>query len=136
MAHRTRTNYPGGQNKQFGLKFQSPEVGRSLEWPKHCECDSEDEDGSLNNVNNSSEIRTVRLYALLPTSLFILVAWNSGVLKLMNYLKVFSAAAWLLKIISCRKLSPKSGSQLKRGLMNKLIEIVLLSSAFNFCSHF
>ena len=53
MAHRTRTVYPGEQNKGLSLTFQPPEEGQSTQQPKRCDKHGDkDEDNSLKNLNN------------------------------------------------------------------------------------
>ena len=53
MARGTRTVYPGKRNKGLGSTYQSPEEGRSVQRPKHCDKHGDkDEDNSPKNVNN------------------------------------------------------------------------------------
>lgn len=60
MARGSRVIYPGEQNKWFGSKFQTPEEGRSVPRPKRCGQGNENEDSSLNNVNNISKFKLVQ----------------------------------------------------------------------------
>ena len=41
---------PQGSNSGFGSKL--PEEGQRLQQPKHCESNDQDEDNSLNCINN------------------------------------------------------------------------------------
>ena len=58
MANRIRTGDPRGFNKGRSLKLregsrvQTPEEGRRIYWPKHCENNNKNEDNSRKTLND------------------------------------------------------------------------------------
>ena len=71
MDSRMRTVYHHRLNKEFGSKFseanrlqqKAPEEGRRIEWLKHCKYNNQDEDNTLNHVNNINYIM-LSIYSL------------------------------------------------------------------------
>ena len=62
MINGIRTLYPCGFNKKFSSKFhvdsqvwqETPEEGWRAHWPKQCQYNKEDEDNSLNTLNDKN----------------------------------------------------------------------------------
>ena len=62
MINKIRTIHPQGLNKEFGLKFckgsrvrhETPEESQRTHWPKHCECNNEDEINSPSTLSDKN----------------------------------------------------------------------------------
>ena len=61
MVNRIRTVYPGGSNKGFSSRFcvdsrvryETPEEGRGIYWPKHGDYSNKHEDNSPNILSDN-----------------------------------------------------------------------------------